>query len=494
MAIPNQIVIDSPTNTVEIQTNNNQLTVISEVCNTEVSVTQPVTSIIQVTTPGPKGDKGDTGNTGTAITNQITTGSITASVNVGTDTFRIQSGSSTFLYISSSGNVGIGTILPTNTLQVVGGITATSFTGSLLGTSSNIFPAITNNVNNRVLTATGGGTINAETDLTFNGSDLTVGGVTNTSTLDTQVLNTTFVASDLLPTDFTYDKTLGNSSRTWNQVWAGTNDGSKTIFFGEDLANNPTKLFIRTDNSLTIRGQQGITMDGATDIASLTNGTLTNSVLITTPSLTSTNLANTNSASFGGSFTPTARVHISGASNSNLLRVGSPTDQNILFVSGSGTVGIGTTTPINTLQVVGGITAISFTGSLLGTASLAATQSKTISFNVGSVTNALTTGSKATTTFYCPYNGKIKGFYLTSNVPATTTLDVWKASNTVPTSNANSIISSNKPQLTGNQITSSYNVSGWTTPFSVDDVFVVEVEVNTGASFINLQLITEIYN
>lgn len=108
MATPNQIVIDSPTNTVEIQTNDNQLTIISEVCNTEVTVTQPTVPTIQVATPGPKGDKGDTG-----ITNQITTGSITASVDIGTNTFRVQSGSSTYFYISSSSNIGIGTTTPT---------------------------------------------------------------------------------------------------------------------------------------------------------------------------------------------------------------------------------------------------------------------------------------------------------------------------------------------------------------------------------------------
>jgi hypothetical protein len=42
----------------------------------------------------------------------------------------------TRLFVSSNGNVGIGTSTPTNKLQVIGGITATSITGSLLGTSS----------------------------------------------------------------------------------------------------------------------------------------------------------------------------------------------------------------------------------------------------------------------------------------------------------------------------------------------------------------------
>ena len=68
-------------------------------------------------------------------------------------------------------------------------VSATSFTGSLLGnvngtaswatnalTASNIFPAITNNTDNRVLTATGGGTINGEGNLTFDGTTLTVTG------------------------------------------------------------------------------------------------------------------------------------------------------------------------------------------------------------------------------------------------------------------------------------------------------------------------------
>ena len=104
MATPNQIVIDSPTNTVEVQTNDNQLTIISEVCNTEVTVTQPTVTTIQVATPGPKGPQGPQGD----ISNQITTGSITASVDIGTNTFRVQNGSSIFFTINSSSNAGLG--------------------------------------------------------------------------------------------------------------------------------------------------------------------------------------------------------------------------------------------------------------------------------------------------------------------------------------------------------------------------------------------------
>ena len=76
-------------------------------------------------------------------------------------------------------------------------VTSTDFTGSLLGTASwatnaltasiatsasyaasvnNLTNAITNNTDNRVLTATGGGTINGEGNLTFDGTTLTVTG------------------------------------------------------------------------------------------------------------------------------------------------------------------------------------------------------------------------------------------------------------------------------------------------------------------------------
>lgn len=49
-------------------------------------------------------------------------------------------------------------------------------TASYALTASNINPAITNNTDNYILTATGGGVINGESNLTFNGSLLTVNG------------------------------------------------------------------------------------------------------------------------------------------------------------------------------------------------------------------------------------------------------------------------------------------------------------------------------
>ena len=102
-------------NSVELTKNENTVVISDKNRDTSVNVTQKETTVVTVASKGPKGD---TGNAGTVITNQITTGSITASVNIGTDTFKVQSGSSTFLFISSSGNVGIGTSVPNAKLHI----------------------------------------------------------------------------------------------------------------------------------------------------------------------------------------------------------------------------------------------------------------------------------------------------------------------------------------------------------------------------------------
>lgn len=60
-----------------------------------------------------------------------------------------------------------------------------------------------------------------------------------------------------------------------------------------------------------------------------------------------------NNGSFGiGTASPSASLHISGASTANLLRIESPASSSILVVTGSGNVGIGTNTPAVRLHVV----------------------------------------------------------------------------------------------------------------------------------------------
>ena len=117
---------------------------------------------------------------------------------VSTDQFFINDGASKFI---TYGNLltdlagtnlaveGTDSLTLSSSISGLTSVSATSFTGSLLGnvngtaswatnalTASNIFPAITNNTDNRILTATGGGTINGEGNLTFDGTTLTVTG------------------------------------------------------------------------------------------------------------------------------------------------------------------------------------------------------------------------------------------------------------------------------------------------------------------------------
>jgi hypothetical protein len=72
----------------------------------------------------------DGGNNTGAVAQPLIIGTANAS------NLELETNNTTRVFISSSGRVGIGTSSPINTLQVNGGVTATSFTGSLFGTSS----------------------------------------------------------------------------------------------------------------------------------------------------------------------------------------------------------------------------------------------------------------------------------------------------------------------------------------------------------------------
>jgi hypothetical protein len=115
-------------------------------------------------------------------------------VSIGTFTAKdnlIVSGSSTFTnggVTVRSGLTVTGSTSITGSTTVIGNTTITgslrvsgSITGSLQGTSSwatraitasNISPAVTNNTSSYILTATGGGNINGNSSLTFNGTSL----------------------------------------------------------------------------------------------------------------------------------------------------------------------------------------------------------------------------------------------------------------------------------------------------------------------------------
>jgi|TARA_B110000285_G_scaffold223801_1_gene279810 hypothetical protein len=87
MAIPNQITIDS----------NNP---------TEIGITQPITTILEVITPGPQGPAGPKGDAGDgSLFNLIATGSVSASVELTGDIFTISSASTDIFSINYQGVV-----------------------------------------------------------------------------------------------------------------------------------------------------------------------------------------------------------------------------------------------------------------------------------------------------------------------------------------------------------------------------------------------------
>lgn len=120
MAGPNQITIDSNVNDISIDVTENLVKVIDENCPTEISITQPVTRVVQVAAPGPIGPRGPRGIDG-RTTNFLATGSVTASVDVTGDIFTVTSASADIFSVNYQGVITLQEQLITPT-AIRGGI------------------------------------------------------------------------------------------------------------------------------------------------------------------------------------------------------------------------------------------------------------------------------------------------------------------------------------------------------------------------------------
>ena len=116
--------------------------VIIDETRNQISVIEGQTRIIEVAAQGPQGPvgpRGEAGPSGSSILNQITSGSVTASVDIGSAAFTVTRESNNLLYVSSSGNVGIGVTNPNAKLHISGSTILagnTTITGSLLVTGN----------------------------------------------------------------------------------------------------------------------------------------------------------------------------------------------------------------------------------------------------------------------------------------------------------------------------------------------------------------------
>jgi hypothetical protein len=115
--------------------------------------------------------------------------SYTSSLNSATSSFVLNSQTSSFVLNSQTSSMSVASASQATTASVASRVTSIS-------------DNVTNNTDNRVLTATGGGTINGETNLTFNGSTLTLtGDQIITGDLTVQGTTITFNTENLLVED-----------------------------------------------------------------------------------------------------------------------------------------------------------------------------------------------------------------------------------------------------------------------------------------------------
>ena len=277
------------------------------------------------------------------------------------------------MVLSASGNVGIGITSPVATLQVAGNISGSSFTSSVsnavgfLGTSSWAQNVASSSFATTAITAQTANALNAANSYTV--ASLTSGYVDVTGTT--------------IPTTGIYrpsTKTLGLSA-----------DG--TLIFKISNVSAPATSSIETGNFLVQSGNVGIGTTNPTDkltvygaLASYKNGadTIQTQVYLANGGNTRAFNLQLNSGGTGldlwsynsanawlkhttfdydgrvgiGTAAPAAKLEISGSSNSALLHVKSPISGAILYVSGSGAVGIGTSNVgAYTLQVNGSFAA-----------------------------------------------------------------------------------------------------------------------------------------
>ena len=273
--------------------------------------------------------------------------------------------------VVTGSNVGIGTSTPAFTLDVNGtarvsgqttlkGAGATTATTALRVENTNASASLVVNDAGNVLVGTAtdtghkllvtgsgtSGSLNVDGTLYVSGSRVGIGtatplyplqvGVTNAGGGSDFTVQTSTSAAKTVITSQAAEAIIGANPQgsTTNGVPAGASFGSTT------------------NGSRITFGFLGASAGGGTYLNFSTNGA--NSGLHVTHNFGSDLMTVTNAGNVGiGTSSPSASLHISGASSANLLRIDSPASSSILFVSGSGNVGIGTATPTTTFQVLG---------------------------------------------------------------------------------------------------------------------------------------------
>jgi hypothetical protein len=327
----------------------------------------------------------------------------------------IQSG-----YTWVGNNNGVAVAIATSSIQNVvsssfastASFATTSISSSFASTASNITPVISNDVDTRVITANGNGTLNAEGNLTFNGQTLSVlygvgdeGGemllgkpATNTTltgsgvTVDVFQNRLRFFEQGGTARGFYLDITTGGSGASTNLASGGgtvTSVGTTGTVNGITLTGGP----ITGAGTITLGG----TLSGITPSQLATSSIMIGSTNITLGATASslTGLTSINATSFTGSLLGTASYATQALSASYALTAGSTTavagTTNYVSKFTSGTtigdsqifdngtnVGIGTATPGAKLSVNGNT---QITGSITSTGQISSRTNHGITIN-----------------------------------------------------------------------------------------------------------------